>query len=136
MGQNRSLSNAKSLIELKQNRYLPQMIYFSSETTLKIFMSVPPSVCLSICPSFLGGNAIFSALIKIEVWFLWPSLLMDVVILVYNFNQKWLFAPLGALRDFANLCKLAVCVHTRVWFPSLFMFPCQDYNNPNLYIFN
>ncbi len=39
------------------------------------------SVYLSVCPSGLGSNVIFS--IKIEFRFLGASLLMDVVILIY-----------------------------------------------------
>ena len=67
-----------------QKYYLPKLkvIFFRIEATLLyILMSVRPYVCLSV-RFFLWGNVIFSALIKIEVWFLRASLIMDVVILV------------------------------------------------------
>ncbi len=57
--------------------------FFRSEVTQKILMSVRTSVRLSVCPSGLGVTWLSLPLIKIEVWFLWASLLMDVVILVY-----------------------------------------------------
>ncbi len=54
------------LNQLGPNKFCLLCVPFSSVATLYLQISI----CLSVCPPYLGGNVIFSALIKIEVWFL------------------------------------------------------------------
>ncbi len=76
----------------------PYVIIFNSEASLQILMSVRSYICLSVCPSGLGGKRYSRPLIKIEDWYLRASLLMDVFIFVNS------TATLKLQGMFANFC--------------------------------
>ncbi len=66
--------------------------------------------CLSVR---FGGNVTFSALIKIEVWFLRTSLLMDVVLLVLTYEDFVRFRDFSSWKKFRDY-------HSSLLFPLFF----------------